>query len=88
MAQLVSPKTGELISVNSEEFSDLLADPKYRRTILSSSTQTQTQTQPIAAGTASASGTPPSPSSSLQGHPLPLSKTLHRSPLDFLLIIQ
>ena len=78
MAQLVSPKTGELISVNSEEFSDLLADPKYRRTILSSSVQTQMQTQPITPSTASvsASGTPPSPSSSLQGHPLPLSKTL------------
>ena len=39
MAQLISPKTGELISVHSQEFSELLADPKYRKTILSSSTQ-------------------------------------------------
>ena len=51
MAQLISPKTGELISVHSEQFSELLADPKYRRTILSSATQ------PIEPGTA----TPSSP---------------------------
>ena len=49
MAQLISPKTGELISIHSQEFSELLADPKYRRTILSSSTQ------PIEPGTATPS---------------------------------
>ena len=62
MAQIISPKTGELISVHSQEFSELLADPKYRRTILSSSTQ------PIEPGTATPSSSLPplsSPRSSL-----------------------
>jgi hypothetical protein len=70
MAQLISPKTGELISVNSKEFSSLIADPKYRKTILSSALS------PISPGMVSPSGTPPSPSSSLQGYSLPQTKTL------------
>jgi hypothetical protein len=70
MAQLISPKTGELISVNSKEFSSLIADPKYQKTILSSALS------PISPGMVSPSGTPPSPSSSLQGYSLPQTKTL------------
>ena len=71
MAAMVSPKTGELIKIGSEEFSELLADPKYRKMILSSSIQT------IEPATTTPSGLPPLPRTSLP----PLSSSFPQSSL-------
>ena len=73
MAAMISPKTGELIKIGSSEFSELLADPKYRKMILSSSIQT------IEPATTTPSGLPPL-SSSLSSLP-PLSSSFPRANL-------
>ena len=63
MAQIISPKSGQMITVGSDEFSELLADPKYRKTILLEEME-------------NVAYSPPSPSSSLDGFQLPLLKSL------------
>ncbi len=84
MSKIVSPKTGKLINVDSTEFSELLSDPKYRKTILLPSeklekiekARTLPPLSPNMQENEEAAYSPPSPSSSLKGFEMPTNTSL------------
>jgi len=67
MSLVLSPKSGKLVTVGSSQFSEILADPKYRNTVLLPPPNLQK-------GTVSPSGLPPL-SNSLNLPPLPQLKS-------------
>ena len=60
---IISPKTGALININSEEYEELLSDPKYRQTLFNPSIHS------VEEGKVEISGTPPFKSSQSRSPP-------------------